>query len=183
MGATIALPISTVPAIQRTVRQAGLLLWSGLLAAAPDLDTLFFGVIPYAHFFGHRGFFHSLFFAGLLALALSALIAGVARHFDHRSFFGITAAFALALVSHGLLDAMTDAGLGVMLFFPFSQERIFLPWRPFHAPPINVAKLSMHQLQLIAHSEWPILLGCTVFTIVIKFHRRWIRNKIVNCEL
>ena len=41
-------------------------------------------------------------------------------------------------VSHGLLDAMTDGGLGIAFFSPFSNTRYFLPWRPIMVGPINV---------------------------------------------
>lgn len=178
IGATIALPISVIPSVRKTVRPMGLIILSGLLGAAPDLDTIFFGVIPYAHFFGHRGFFHSLFFAVLLAVSLAGLLFAVSRNLDFRAFLGITASFVLSLASHGLLDAMTDAGLGVMLFFPFSKERFFLPWRLFYAPPINITRLSFHQVRLMIHSEWPIVLGCIAMASVVKF-----RIKRMNGEI
>jgi hypothetical protein len=38
--------------------------------------------------------------------------------------------------SHGLLDAMTDGGLGVAFFSPFDRTRYFLGWRPIHVSPI-----------------------------------------------
>jgi hypothetical protein len=60
-GATLALPFTGVLSIREAVRPVGLMFSASLLAAAPDLDTIFFGLIPYGHFFGHRGFFHSPF--------------------------------------------------------------------------------------------------------------------------
>ena len=41
--------------------------------------------------------------------------------------------------SHALLDAMTNGGLGVALYWPFSLERIFLPFRPIQVSPIEVS--------------------------------------------
>jgi inner membrane protein len=41
-------------------------------------------------------------------------------------------------VSHGLLDAMTNGGLGVAFFAPFSNERYFLPWRPILVSPLSI---------------------------------------------
>ena len=36
---------------------------------------------------------------------------------------------------HGLLDAMTDGGLGVAFFSPFDNRRYFLPWTPIRVIP------------------------------------------------
>ena len=38
--------------------------------------------------------------------------------------------FTAVAASHGLLDAMTDGGLGIGLLTPFSSRRYFWPWRP-----------------------------------------------------
>ena len=48
------------------------------------------------------------------------------------------AILTLAAASHGFLDAFTDAGLGVGLFIPLSDARIFFPWRPLFTSPIGV---------------------------------------------
>jgi inner membrane protein len=86
-----------------------------------------------------------------------------------RASLGVAAAFALALASHGILDAMTNAGLGVMLLYPFSEDRIFLSWRPFHAPPIRISSLTLRQVQMMLYSELPIVLGCAAVAGMIKF--------------
>lgn len=169
MGATIALPFTAVPSVRKAVRPIGLVLSAGLLSAAPDLDTAFFGVIPYAHFFGHRGFFHSPFFGISVAVTLSFLLLAVLRSFGMKASAGVAAALALALASHGLLDAMTDAGLGVMLLYPFSEERFFLPWRPFHAPPVKISSLSIRQVQMMVRSELPIVLACAAIAGTVQF--------------
>jgi inner membrane protein len=46
----------------------------------------------------------------------------------------------LATASHGVLDAMTDGGLGVAFFSPFDNRRYFLPWRPIVVSPISIAR-------------------------------------------
>jgi inner membrane protein len=177
IGATLALPLSGVPSIKKAVRPVGLMFTAGVLAVAPDLDTAFHGIIPYAHFLGHRGFVHSPFFAFLFAVILSSLLYAVARDLGFRAFFGITAAFTLALASHGILDAMTDAGLGVMLLYPFSEERIFLPWRPFYAPPIKLSSLSYGKVQIMLKSELPIVLGCVAVAGTIRLALGLISSK------
>jgi inner membrane protein len=94
-----------------------------------------FGV-QYGGFLGHRGFTHSLLFAFLLATAATLLFGdGNARG---RSVFLLFTYFFLATASHGFLDAMTDGGLGVAFFAPFSMTRYFLPWTPVRVAPIGL---------------------------------------------
>jgi hypothetical protein len=81
----------------------------------------------------------------------------LSRSFTIGASIGIAAAFAIAIASHGILDAMTNEGLGVMLLYPFSDERISFPWRPFHSPPIKLSNLSWHQVQMMLKSEFPIV--------------------------
>jgi inner membrane protein len=46
--------------------------------------------------------------------------------------------FFLSAASHGLLDALTDGGLGVAFFSPFEQTRYFFPVRPVAVSPIGI---------------------------------------------
>lgn len=57
----------------------------------------------------------------------------------------------LATLSHGVLDAFTDGGLGVGFFIPFDLDRHFVPWRPIEVSPIGWATWS--QAASIARSE------------------------------
>jgi inner membrane protein len=99
----------------------------------PDADGIgYFLGIPYGSIFGHRGFLHSLLFAALLAAALTLAVFREMHPVYH--FF----LFFLATVSHGVLDAMTDGGLGVAFFSPFDTNRYFFPFRPLLVPPIGV---------------------------------------------
>jgi inner membrane protein len=183
IGATLALPLTGIPSIKKTVRPAGLMFSAGVLAVAPDIDTAFYGIIPYAHFLGHRGFVHSPLFSFLIALVLSSLLYAVARNLGFRAFIGITAAFTLALASHGILDAMTDAGLGVMLLYPFSEERIFLPWRPFYAPPIKLSSISLSKVLMMLKSELPIVLGCAAVAGTIRLVLGLIDSKRESADM
>jgi len=45
--------------------------------------------------------------------------------------------FVLLGASHGLLDSLTDGGLGIALFSPFSNRRYFMAWTPIPVAPIN----------------------------------------------
>src|SRR5262249_19555037 len=61
--------------------------------------------------------------------------------------FRRTVLFAIAvLASHGLLDTLTDGGLGVALLWPFELTRFFAPWRPIPVAPIGFAFLSPYGL-------------------------------------
>ncbi len=102
-----------------------------ILAMAPDLDVLAFALdIPYAHPLGHRGLTH----APAFALLVGSLVAfGYAR-----PRAPVALVLALAMASHGLLDALTDAGLGVGLLLPLDGARFFAPWRPLATSPIGV---------------------------------------------
>lgn len=43
-------------------------------------------------------------------------------------------------VSHGILDAMTNGGLGVAFFAPFDTQRYFFIWRPIQVSPLGVRR-------------------------------------------
>jgi len=118
-------------------------------AALPDLDVLAFRFgIPYKDVLGHRGFSHSLAFAVLLAAALTAFffrrgVKGMGPGTLWLYLFIVTA-------SHGLLDALTDGGLGVAFFAPFSNERFFFPFRPIEVSPLNPHRfLAGHGLDVL----------------------------------
>jgi membrane-bound metal-dependent hydrolase YbcI (DUF457 family) len=43
----------------------------------------------------------------------------------------------VAAASHGLLDALTNGGLGVALLWPLSDARFFAPLRPIQVAPLR----------------------------------------------
>jgi inner membrane protein len=104
----------------------------------PDLDVIGFRFgIHYSDFWGHRGFTHSLIFAVILA-GLTAVAIPQRAFETHRRFLFVY--ISLATASHGLLDAMTNGGLGVAFFSPFDNRRYFLPWRPIRVSPIGISR-------------------------------------------
>jgi inner membrane protein len=115
--------------------------WIGALcAAAPDADSVGFSLgVPYGHWLGHRGFSHSLVFAVLLAATVVAVYRLLPAYRGSR--WVLAWYLAACTASHGLLDAMTDGGLGVAFFSPFSNRRFFLPWRPLVVSPLDVFSL------------------------------------------
>jgi inner membrane protein len=107
----------------------------------PDLDVIAFRFgIPYAAPFGHRGATHSIVFALLMGLAALALT---------RSWKS-TLAMTVVVLSHPLLDMLTDGGLGVGLFWPVSTERYFFPWTPLPVAPIGKGLVSSRGLYVLA---------------------------------
>jgi inner membrane protein len=111
-----------------------------LCAALPDLDVLGLALgIRYGDLLGHRGLTHSLAFAAALAALVTLACPRPARG-PAASRWGLWTYLFLATASHGLLDMLTDGGLGVALFSPFDLQRLFFPWRPIAVSPIGVAR-------------------------------------------
>ena len=134
----VMVPVALGVAVVRRKPPFGFGLLTMGLAVLPDLDTIGLRLgIPYEHFWGHRGFMHSLTFA----LAVSVVAAFAAGRWLRPTFkttwrLGL---FLLAVTAtHPLLDAMTDGGLGVALFSPFDETRYFLPFRPIQVSPIGL---------------------------------------------
>lgn len=116
------------------------------LALLPDLDVVAFRFgVPYEHALGHRGASHAL----ATALLVGLLVAWpMARDFGAR--YGVTAlAAVVALASHGLLDMLTDGGLGAAVLWPWSSERFFFPFQPIPVAPIGRAFLSARGLYCV----------------------------------
>jgi len=107
-------------------------------AVMPDLDVIGFHFgIQYGDFWGHRGLTHSLLFAAVLALLVTVLAFPLNATYDRRVLWLY---LFLAASSHGLLDAMTDGGLGVAFFSPFDLTRYFFRWRPVLVSPIGASR-------------------------------------------
>jgi inner membrane protein len=112
-----------------------------VFSLVPDIDGLSFYLgIPYASWLGHRGFSHSLFFA----LLCGAFGAWIAPWLKASRFLSGTLIF-LAVVVHIALDALTNGGLGVAVFWPFSDARHFFPWQPIQVSPLNPKVFFMTQ--------------------------------------
>jgi len=122
-----------------------MVLWP-MLSLLPDADVLGFALgVRYGDPWGHRGATHSLAFAlgGGMVAGLVAHRAQVKR--------GLTAMLVtVVLASHGLLDTLTDGGLGVALTWPCSLHRYFAPWRPIPVAPIGLGFLSARGLYCAA---------------------------------
>ncbi len=131
------------------------------LSILPDLDVIGFAFgIRYEDFLGHRGFSHSIVFAGIAGAA-------VLPYFPKRSWkLGLY--FTVVTASHGFLDAMTDGGLGIAFFSPFDTTRYFLPWAPVRVSPIGIGAF---------FSFWGLAVLMTEITFV------WIPTALIAAAL
>lgn len=119
-----------------------------VLTVVPDLDVigLWLG-IPYSHMLGHRGLSHSLPFAVVVA-GLAAVL--MARQVKTRIVV-LWGYFTISLASHGLLDAITNGGLGIAFFAPFSNKRYFFDINPIEVSVLAPSHfLSEHMLTVLA---------------------------------
>jgi peroxiredoxin/membrane-bound metal-dependent hydrolase YbcI (DUF457 family) len=105
------------------------------LTMLPDLDVIGFGFgVAYGDLLGHRGLTHSLFFAAVLGGLVALLVA----RFQGMKPGVLWLYFSICLASHGMLDALTNGGLGIAFFSPFSNERYFWDFRPVHVSAIGI---------------------------------------------
>jgi inner membrane protein len=157
VGGALALPALRSAAIREVLPRWAIPVSAGLLAVAPDLDTFAMRAfqIPFGSFFGHRGFWHSPFFLVLFSAALAACVAG---RRSKRTVVYLAVMWAGCAVTHPLLDALTDGGSGVMLLFPFSQARLFFPWRPIHVSPLSILRF-FTRAGYILRSDAPFCVG------------------------
>jgi inner membrane protein len=146
------------------------ILWGSICSVFPDLDVFMFNFVPYEHFLGHRGFFHSLVFCLILALSVDFIFfrreISPARSIRILYFF-------LCGASHGLLDMMTTGGLGIAIFAPFDNTRYFLPWRPIKVSPIGIAHfLSEKGLRVIRSEFVWIAIPCAICYVISIFVKK-----------
>lgn len=138
------------------------------IAMVPDLDVISFLLgIDYASQFGHRGASHSLF----AAAALAGLITTTLK--PDRWQFVFLFLFA-SMASHGLLDTLTNGGLGAALFWPMSDARIFAPITPIAVSPIAHEFFSVQGLWALVSEFFWIWLPAS-FAVVVA--RRLARNQ------
>ncbi len=129
-----AVPIALSVLLPQETVSSSLLIAAALCSVIPDLDVVGFEFgIKYGDMLGHRGFTHSIFFAVLLAGMITFL-----SFQNHGSPSTIFLFLFLSTLSHSVLDAFTNGGLGVGLFAPFSNQRYFFRYRPIEVSPIGV---------------------------------------------
>ncbi len=143
-----------------------------IASMAADADVVAFALrIPYESQFGHRGATHSIFFALVLA-ALATLREW--RHFPAHSL--LFSYLFVSAVSHPLLDMLTDGGLGIALFWPFSSERLFFPATPVAVSPIGAGFFSAEGANVIfSELKW-IWIPCAALAMLTAICRKRFQN-------
>jgi len=136
----------------------------------PDADVIGYRwlYIPTYEFFGHRGFFHSPFFAALISLLIVSTFYRKEVMFSVQWWKFFLYFFILA-ASHGILDALTNGGNGIALLSPITNERYFFPWTPIEVSPLSIkAFLSQRGLTvLISELAW-IWVPCFLIVMFLR---------------
>jgi inner membrane protein len=165
------------------VKDSTLRKWSFaiLCSVIPDADVIGFGLgIDYGAFFGHRGFFHSVFFALILSLLLVLIFYRDKKMFSRKWWEYVFFFFTIG-ASHGIMDAFTNGGLGIALLSPFYNARLFFPWTPIPVSPIGVRSFILHGGFVVVLWEMRIVwLPILALTIGYRLIRPRIANKIVD---
>jgi inner membrane protein len=145
-----------------------------LCSTLPDIDVIGFSFgVHYGDLWGHRGMTHSLLFAAMLAACLA-----VRFRESSRERVRLALLFFVVTASHGVLDALTNGGLGVAFFSPFDPSRYFFPWRPLLVSPIGTGAFFSERGILVLHSEilwiWApaLALAVTILTLRARQERR-----------
>lgn len=139
------------------------------LAMLPDADVIGFKLgIAYADALGHRGASHSILAAfvvgGLVVMALAPAKRLLAFIY-----------LSLAMASHGLLDTLTNGGLGAALLWPFSNERWHAAFTPIEVSPIGRAFFSERGLAVLYSEGLWIWSPCALIALSFVGVRRILR--------
>jgi inner membrane protein len=151
-----------------------------LCSALPDLDVIgFYFGIQYGDMWGHRGMTHSIVFAAVLA---GCLVGVWYRSRGAFAIMGVFLYFFLCTASHGVLDAMTNGGLGVAFFSPFDTTRYFFPVRPVLVSPIGVTEFfSAYGARILASEAiWIWAPSCAAFLVLRAIQHLWPSKSVAS---
>ena len=163
------------PALSVALKTAGfkvswrLFILSMILTCLPDADVIAFKFgIPYESQWGHRGFTHSITFAVVFGYFCS-LFHGFLGAGKWAVFIWST----VSLISHSFMDALTNGGLGVAIFWPIDHKRYFLPWQVVEVSPIGVKNFFTSRGLKVVMSEmiWIWLPLMALAMIIRRFKR------------
>lgn len=161
-----AIPIAGALMLGRRRVPMPIILTGIALAMLPDADVVGFKFgIEYADSWGHRGATHSFAFAAIAAALATAIL--------RPDKYIVAALFLfLSMTSHGLLDTLTNGGLGAALFWPWDNIRHFAPVTPIAVSPIGIDNfISQRGLQVLQSEAlwiWTPLLVLVGGVLMIK---------------
>ena len=168
-----AVPLALTPLLPPELRSPGMIFLGVACSVLPDLDVLGFRVgVPDGHLLGHGGLSHSIAFAVSLSASLAWLLPIAAQPSPawRLQAFGF---LCLSTLSHGMLDALTNGGLGVAFFAPFDHRRYFFPWRPIRVSPISVSAFFSATGRRVLQSEvqWVWLPAASLAAVTLLVRR------------
>lgn len=179
--AFVALALGKV--FQHPTMRWPILLSGAVCSIIPDLDVIgFYFGIQYGDLWGHRGMTHSLLFAALLSAALVTMWYKLKAKATQ---VGIFVYLFLCTASHGVLDALTDGGLGVAFFSPFDTSRYFFAARPVAVSPIGISSFFSEDAFHVLASEvtWIWLPTIAGFFIVRGLQYVWAHSAVNRQEI
>jgi inner membrane protein len=150
-----------------------------LCSNLPDGDVIGYHwlYVPSHYFFGHRGFFHSPFFAALLSIFIVSVFYGKEVAFS-KQWWKYFFYFFILTASHGLLDALTNGGHGIAFLSPLNNERYFFPWTPLDVSPLDINSFLSHRgLKVLAIEVLWIWVPCFIIAVVFKKNRKLKKEK------
>jgi|JI8StandDraft_1071087.scaffolds.fasta_scaffold49333_3 inner membrane protein len=140
----------------------------------PDIDFIFDE--RGSGMFTHRGITHSIFFAGLTGAVFSAFFLSVVKSFGQTLLLMLL--FFLASLSHGAIDALTDATYGVCFFCPFDEERYMSPITLFSSYTSGVSPKGFRKgLNSAWGSIFPEILWVWIPSAAVFFFSYYLNNK------
>ena len=175
--------LTTGKVIQSRLLTGRALLLGVVCSIIPDADVIGFHYgIHYGDVWGHRGLTHSVLFAALLS---GFLVAVCYRRKPSMAMAGMFLYFFVCTASHGILDAMTDGGLGVAFFSPFDTARYFFSHRPIVVSPIGIGEFFTEggMYVLVSEAMWIWFPSCAVVMILCAVHRLWSNRSQAGQEL
>jgi len=144
----------------------------------PDVDVVGLALgVPYEHLLGHRGLTHS--FAVAVVIGLVVVRVGFPSVYPGSwVWWSLVIHFFLVTASHGVLDAMTDGGLGIALFAPFDNTRYFFPWTPIRVSPIGVSEFfTSHGVEVLTSEMVWVGIPVGVWLIGMALYRWGLNQK------
>jgi inner membrane protein len=142
-------PLAVAAALGSRRIPASVMTLGAVVAMLPDADVIGFKFgIAYADQFGHRGASHSFVAAAGFAALVCAILPSARSKFCAVFLF-------LSAASHGLLDTLTNGGLGAALLWPFSEQRFHAPVTPIRVSPIGGRFFSARGVEtLMSEALW-----------------------------
>jgi len=151
------------------------LLLGSLCSIIPDIDVISenFGIIgeDKYDFLAHRGFTHSILFG----IIWSIIIIIVFHRKDVKKYYVLGLFYFICTCSHGVLDSMTNGGVGISFFFPINTDRYFLPIRVIEVSPLGISSF---------FSEWGLEVLINEFKYIgIPAMTLYLIGRIVNKKI